>query len=293
MKLITAALTLFTFTTCLSAQSSLIGVFEGASSGKGDNQGAPGVRVLFHQSGQLWRSYNTDCKDEVCLKAITHLFPITTTWTLIQSGKPVAKVTATTPAAFHFYSEIGVQAITNPAAVASLEPRPNPDQPDPPHTILATTLPTLTDPDNWQPANLPPADLTRVLQAFHKAVPHPKNCVATTPVPGYQPWTYPDTAIKLNTSYLSNKGWRLAQLTLGGYLCDGPPDADFLDHWFALSPTGEIHSIGRLMVLVGAADFAHDNRSELLFSNQGDNNGGYKLLYDNFTRSAQAAVTHH
>jgi hypothetical protein len=273
------------------AQRPLIGIFEAASAGKGDGLGQPGVRVLFYQSGHLWRSYNANCKDEACLRTVTHLFPITTTWTLVRSGKPIAKVTADTPQAYHFYSEIGVQAITNPGNVANLEPKIT--QPDPTHTILATTLPTLTDPDNWQPSATFPLDLSRLQQAFRKSFPHPSNCSANQQPPRPQPWNYADTDVTLNAMYLSNKGWRLAQLTLGGYLCDGPPDAAFVDQWFVISPTGEIRHIGRLMHLAGAADFAHNGHSELLFQNQGDNDGGYKLFYDNFTQHSQATVTHH
>jgi hypothetical protein len=297
MKL--SALTLLTLLlsplAAVAQRAPLIGIFESTSAGGGDNQGQPGVRVLFHQSGQQWRSYNADCKDEACLSTITHLFPSVTTWTLVRSGKPIAKVTAHTPAAFHVYSEIGVQAIENPDAVGRLEPRPTPNQPDPPHAILATTLTTLTDPDNWQPTATFPLDLTHVRDSFRRLFPTPRNCTQdTTNSPAsYHNWTYKDADIQLDASYISAKNWRLIQVTLGPYLCDGPPDDAFVDHWFAISPTGEVHHIGRLMHLTGTADFAHQGRSELLFSNQSDNNGGYKLFYDNFTHQTQAVVAHH
>jgi hypothetical protein len=295
MKLAASLLTLLLFLVSgqSRAQSPLIGIFEGASSGKGDGQGQPGVRVLFHYSGRQWRSYNAICNDQACLRTVTHLFPLTTTWTLIQSGKPVAMVTANTPQAYHFYSEIGVQAITNPGSVANLEPHPNANQPAPPHTILATNLSTLTDPDNWQPSATFPLDLTRLQHALRRSFPHPNNCVATGRTTAPRPWTYTDADIHLDAMYLSNKGWRLAQLTLSGYHCDGPPGDAFLDQWFVISPTNEIHHIGRLMHLAGTADFAHDGHSELLFQNHGDNDGGYKIFFDNFTHHAQATVTYH
>jgi hypothetical protein len=271
----------------------LIGIYEGFSSGAGDNQGQPGIRVLFYQSGSQWRSYNAACKDEACLKTISSLFPQTTQWTLIKGGRSIAQVTAHTPAAFRFYSEIGVQAVTTP--IANPEPRPSQDQPDPPHTILATTLPILADPDNWRSSAVFPLDLTHVRQVFRKLFPHPRNCTqisANSPAT-YRDWTYKDTDIALNASYLSARNWRLLQVTLGPYRCDGPPDADFADHWFAISPTGEVRPIGRLMHLAGAGDFGRQGRSELLFSSQDPNEGGYKLFYDNFSRQASAVVTFH
>src|SRR5271170_4097968 len=227
MKPRALTLLLLLSTLTASAQKPLIGIFESTSSGRGDNQGQPGVRVLFYQSGRQWRSYNATCQDEACLKTVVHAFPPVTTWTLIKGGKAVAKVTATTPAAFHFYSEIGVQTITDPGTVGTLEPRPTPDNPNPTHTILATNLSSLTDPDNWQPAAVFPLDLTHVIQAFHKLYPQPKNCKqnTTNSPPNYHNSANSDAQITLDASYLSNKNnWRMLQITLGGYLCDGPPD---------------------------------------------------------------------
>ncbi|MBB5319119.1 hypothetical protein [Tunturibacter empetritectus] len=291
------ALTLLLLLSTLAAaqRAPLIGIFESSALDNGNNQGQPGIRVLFHQSGRLWRSYNALCQDEACLKTIPHVFPPTTAWNLIKDGKPVAMVIANTPAAYRFYSEIGVQAITNPAAVAHLEPRPTPDQPDPPHTILATTLPTLHDPDNWQPAAPFPLDVTHVRQTFHKLYPHPKNCTQTTTnaPSNYHESTITDDQIAPGSSYVSNKNWRILEVTLNGYLCDGPPDDAWINHWFAISPTGQVQHLGRLLRLAGAADFAHEGHSEVLFQIEGGNQAGYTLFYDSFTHQTQAPVTHH
>jgi hypothetical protein len=289
LRLVTLSLLLLT-TASSVAQSPLIGVYEGASSGAGDTLGQPGVRVLFRRSGHDWRSFNADCANETCLKTIGHLFPHTTNWTLVQSGKPVAKVTATTPDAYRFYSEIGVQTIDNPSSVTTLEPRPSPGQPGITHTTLATTFPTLTDPDNWRPFAPVPFDITRTRQAFRKLFPHPTNCDASgKPNRMARPWSYSDDDIHVDGVYQSNKNWRLLEVSLGGYRCDGPPEPAFLNQWFAISPIGDIRHIGHFMHLVGAADFAHNRQSDLLFST-GD---GYRLFYDGFKRQVQTTITHH
>ncbi|MGD0443384.1 MAG: hypothetical protein ABSA39_05555 [Edaphobacter sp.] len=285
---LTLALLFLTLTS--AAQTPLIGIYEGASSGATDNQGQPGVRVLFRQSGRDWRSFNAICQNEDCLKTIGHLFPHATTWNLVQSGQPIAKVTATTPPIYHSNSEIGVQAIDNPASVSNLEPRLNPNSSAPTHTILATTLPTLTDPDNWRHFPPVPFDLTHTQQAFRHLFPHPVNCDNSgRQLPRFD---YTDNDIHIDAAYQSHRNWRLLQVTLSGYRCDGPPEAAFLDQWFAISPSGEVRHIGHLMQFAGAADFAHTGQSELLFSIPG-NNGGYRLFYDDFNRTAQATATHH
>jgi hypothetical protein len=288
MKLPAIALLALLLPLPLQAQrTTLIGIWEPSS---GDSGNTPGVRVLFYQSGRQWRSYNATCKDEACLKTITHVFPPTANWTVVKDGKTQGTLTATTPVTYRLYSEIGMQYATS---VTHLEPHTT-GQPTPPHTTLATTLPSLTDPDNWQPTAPFPLDETRARQDLRKLFPHPPNCDATGKLlPRSHPWTYTDAEIKLNAAYVSNKNWRLIQLTLGGYLCDGPPDPAFYDHWFTLSPTGEIHHLGHLMHLAGAADFANDGRSELLFEILDSNQGGYILFYDNFTQQAHATITHH
>jgi hypothetical protein len=278
-----------------SAQRPLVGIFESNALGDGNTQSQPGVRVLFYQSGRTWRSYNATCPDEACLKTIVHVFPLTTSWTLIKNGKPIAKVSAETPATYHFYSEIGVQAIPNPASVANLEPRPTRGQPDQTHTILATTFSTLPDPDNWQPVAVFPLDLGHVREAFHRLYPHPKNCTQnTTNSPSnYHDSTTSDHHLEPGASYVSNKNWRILQVTLNGYSCDGPPDDAWVDHWFAIAPTGEVHHLGRLMHLAGAGDFAHEGHSQLLFQIEGGNQSGYTLFSDNFTHQVHAPITYH
>jgi hypothetical protein len=290
MKPRSFALALLFLTLTSAGQSPLIGIYEGASSGAGNNMGQPGVRVLFRESGRDWRSFNAICHNETCLKTIGHLFPHATVWNLVQSGRPIAKVTATTPPAYRFYSEIGVQAIDNPASVANLEPRTNLNQPGPPHTIFATTLPSLTDPENWRPFPPVPLDLPHTREAFRRLFPHPINCDASgKPLPRF---TYTDSDLHIDAAYQSNKDWRLLQVTLSGNRCDGPPEAAFLDQWFAISPGGRVHHIGQFMQFSGAGDFAHDGHSALLFSVPG-NSGGYRLFYDNFTHQAHALIVDH
>ena len=229
-----------------------------------------------------------NCHNEACLRTIGHVFPHTTTWTLVKSGKAVAKVTATTPNSYNTYSEIGVQTIDNPASVAALEPRPAPGQPETIHTILATTLPTLSDPDNWRPSPCAsrhpahPPGLSQTLPPSRQLQRVRQTAIAVASL------DYTDDDIYIDALYQSNKDWRLLHVTLGGNRCDGPPEPAFLDHWFVISPGGQVRHIGQSMDLAGAADFAHDGHSALLFSTS----NGYRLFYDHFVGQVLATVTH-
>jgi hypothetical protein len=284
MKPRALALLLF-LTLTAAAQEPLIGVLEAFASGTFYTRNPPGVRVLFYQSGHLWHSYNTTCQDKACLKTITLVFPRTTTWNLIEDGKPAASVIATTPPAYRSESEIGVQVITSPA-VADLELL----QVLSPHIIFATTLKPLPDPDNWHPVSASPLDLTLVREAFRKLYPQLKNCqrLASDPPLNDHDSIPSDEELELGDSYVSNKNWRILQITALGFFCLGASEDAFGDQLFAISPTGQIQHLGQNMDFVGVGDFANDGRSEILFKVKG--RWGYSLFYDNFSQQVLTPV---
>jgi hypothetical protein len=270
---------LLLLTLSASAQEPLIGVLEAFASGTFYTRNPPGVRVLFYQSGHIWHSYNNTCQDKACLKTITLVFPRTTAWNLIEDCKPAASVIATTPPAYHSESEIGVQVITSPA-VADLKLL----QVLSPHIIFATTVEPLHDPDNWHPASASPLDLTLVREAFRKLYPQLKNCqqFASDPPLNDHDSIPSDEQLALRDSYVSNKNWRILQITANGVFCPGAPEDAFDEQSFAISPTGQIQHLDQNMDFVGAGDFANDGRSEILFKVKGQ--WGYTLFYDNFSQ---------
>jgi hypothetical protein len=47
----------------------------------------------------------------------------------------------------------------------------------------------------------------------------------------------------------------LARVLLTPNRCDGPPDDEFMDQWFAITPSEEIKFLGKAMWLVDAGDY--------------------------------------
>ena len=85
----------------------------------------------------------------------------------------------------------------------------------------------------------------------------------------------------------------MVQVRLGEYRCNGPPDDPFLDYWFALSPANDITLLGNGMWLVDAGDYDNDGKSELVFSIDRYNQGGYELFYADFKKHATFEFGYH
>lgn len=80
---------------------------------------------------------------------------------------------------------------------------------------------------------------------------------------------------------------------LDGYRCDGPADAPFVDQWYVIDPEETITFLGQGMQLVDAGDYDNDGRSEVLFSIDGYNRGGYILFYSDFRKRSAFEFSYH
>jgi len=151
--------------------------------------------------------------------------------------------------------------------------------------LAASSHSYFEDPEMWKPSQ-PPSDLVRLLRRqFRRKFPTVSNC-ADPNENAAKAWPYTDDDIKIVKAYSSKKQWTVARLRLEEYKCDGPADDPFIDQWFAISPTKEIEFLDQGMWLVDAGDYDNDGRSELLFSIDRYNRGGYELFYDDFKKKA-------
>jgi len=91
------------------------------------------------------------------------------------------------------------------------------------------------------------------------------------------------------------ENWSLAELHLTGWECDGPQEAGspYIDHWYAVAPTGKIVLLGSGMWLLDAGDYDGDGKSEVLFAIDGYDLGGYRFFYQNFNKSAEYVFAYH
>jgi hypothetical protein len=129
-------------------------------------------------------------------------------------------------------------------------------------------------------------------EEFRKRFPTVSNCTNLLENVA-RVWEYTDKSIRIVKVYSSENHWLLAQLRLETYRCDGPPDDAFIDQWFVISPGNSVKFLDQGMTLVDAGDYDADGKSELVFSIDQDNRGGYQLFYRDFEKHSTFVFSYH
>lgn len=158
--------------------------------------------------------------------------------------------------------------------------------------LIVSSRRQFDDPDGWK-RGAPSGKVETALRSeFRKKFPAVDNCRSPKDEEA-RPWQYSDANIKIPKFYVSKKGWAVAGLELSPYRCDGPEDDAFTQQWFAISPEGRIQFLDDGIWLVDAGDYDSDGKSELIFSIDRYNEGGYVLYYDDFKRHAAVEFHYH
>jgi hypothetical protein len=275
----------------------ILGVLEnlpGAHAGDSDFRA---VRAVFKKSGDEWRAFPplTKSYPEPLTPPVS--YPKAMTWTIAFDGKNLGRITSQAPTQYTFYSSVGLETITSQGPVPTVGKksmdyagfsgmpvyRP----------LVAVSQPNFSDPDQWKPAQLSPELIATARQQFQSKFTKVSNCRNPDEnVP--RPWKYRDEDIHVIKAYSSKDDWSLIELNLTGYACDGPEDDGAFDgQWYVVNSAREPRFLGTNMWLVDAGDYDNSGSSEILFSIDGYNKGGYRLFYRNFTRSAEFEFSYH
>jgi len=158
--------------------------------------------------------------------------------------------------------------------------------------LVAITEPNYSDLEDWKPTQLSTATTAAVRKAFRSRFPKVTNC-SQQDIEHTKPWPYTDSNMVVNKAYSSNRHWLIAEIKLSRSRCDGWADAAFSSQWFVITPERRVRFLGSNMWLVDAGDYDNDGNSELVFSIDDYNRGGYKLFYDDFSRSATFEFGYH
>jgi len=211
-------------------------------------------------------------------------------------GKQVGHVVSRTPQSFDFYSSIGQQTIVGTIAPPTIG-KPSADFAgflgEPVYRpLVAVSEPNYRDPDGWKPTHLSTDTTAAVRKAFRGRFPKVTNC-SQQDIQHGKLWPYTDANVSVSKAYSSNRHWLIAEVLLSGDECDGPPDEAFRSQWFVVTPEQKVLFLGSSMWLVDAGDYDGDGKSELVFSIDGYNLGGYKLFYDDFRQRASFEFGYH
>jgi hypothetical protein len=96
-------------------------------------------------------------------------------------------------------------------------------------------------------------------------------------------------------AYGSKKGWTVARLHLGGAIDCSDTEAGFEidDKWFVVDPKQSGWYLDEGMWLVDAGDYDNDGQSEVIFSIDRENRGGYELFYNDFRKRVTFEFGYH
>jgi hypothetical protein len=280
-----------------AGQNPILGVLEDVPGVYAGESNVRSVRIVFQKNGRDWSAFRSDCPDQTCLKTITSEFPHIVTWNVGFDGRALGQVTGRTPNEFKFYSHVGLQEITSGASIPTIGKRSAEfggfTEASVYRPLIANSQPYLTDPEAWKPSQLPPELIRLFRQQFRRKF--PKLCRSSKDETKLEPFLYRDEDIEVVKTYASSKGWRVARLRLLDAIDCNDVEAGFQidDPWFALDPQGSFHYLGGGMWLVDAGDYDNDGRSELVFSIDRENRGGYELFYDDFKKHVTFQFSYH
>lgn len=280
-----------------SAQSVILGVLE---ENRGHYAGEPNyrdVRAVFEKKGSAWQSFWNDCRNRACLKTVTSSYPSEVKWTIAFDGKNVGQVTSRTPNDFRWYSDVGQQQITSKAPVPTIGAR-SPEfggytEASVYRPLVANSQPYFKDPDTWKPFVVSAALMEVLRKAFRRKF--PKLCRSSeTDHSKLEPLPYRDEDVKLVKAYASRSGWVVARMHLEAIDCeDVEAGFDIDDPWFVVDSSKTVKHLDSGMWLVDAGDYDDDGKSELVFSIDRENEGGYEIYYDDFKRHATFKFNYH
>jgi hypothetical protein len=253
------------------------------------------VRVVFYKEHGAWQAFPSRCPNPQCLQNVLAAYPKRLAWTVAFDGKRIGTVRTKIAEKFDFYSTVGQVPVVSGEVPTVGRPsrefagflgkavfRP----------LVTNSSAFFRDPDGWNRGQLSLTLIARVREQFRRRFPKVSNCVNPEESVA-KSWRYEDTDIKIESAYSSNKRWALARVQLEPYRCDGPSDDAFVDQWFLVMPDSSVRFLGKAMWLVDAGDYDNDGRSELVFSIDDYNRGGYVLFYDDFKKSVTFEFGYH
>ncbi len=276
-----------------SAQDIVVGALEDNLGHYAGDPNFRAVRVIFKWQKAEWVPFPNDCRNRTCLKTATSRYPKEISWTIAFDGKKVGNVTSRTPIDFAWYGSVGQQEISSEGPVPTVGVK-SPElggllyRP-----LIANSKPYFKDPDGWKPSALSPAAAEALQQAFRRKF--PKLCRSSKADQSkLEPYPYRNEEVKIVKSYKSATGWVVARLHLEAIDCnDVEAGFDIDDPWFVTDTKESITYLDSGIWLVDAGDYDNDGKSELVFSINRENEGGYEIYYDDFRKNATFKFNYH
>lgn len=274
-------------------QNIILGVLEDNLGHYAGDPNFRAVRVIFERRGEEWTPFLNNCRNRTCLKTATSHYPRELSWTITFDGRKVGSITSRTPTHFAWYGSVGQQEITGKGPVPTIGAKSQELGGLLYRPLIANSKPYFKDPDAWKPATLSPAATAALQQAFRKKF--PKMCRSSeTDQSKLEPFPYHNEDVKLVKSYGSVSSRIVVRLHLGAIDCNDVEAGDDIDDpWFVMDTDNSVKYLDSGIWLVDAGDYDNDGKSELVFSINRENEGGYEIYYDDFRKHATFKFNYH
>jgi hypothetical protein len=259
------------------------------------------VRVAFQKKGAAWIPLKSDFGTPEALAQAGRYYPASVNWTVVFDGKQIGTITSRNPGPLDAYGDVGTQAITTKATSI---PRINVGASNFCYTggLRARTRPLVLvsranfrDPDDWKPTTLSAAEKRLAIEDFRKRFPSLEQCDEPEQKP-IRMVPYSDDEILFITAYRSKSG----EVIFGQRLdetrskCEFFDDDHFFDYWSLLRTNQKLRLLGTQMTPMDAVDLDNSGKSEWIFqTSRGEDEDGYELFYDDFSRKASFHWTYH
>jgi len=291
----------------LSARESpplYIGVMEDALSE--DHNLSPGmssahVRIAFQKRGEAWVPMKTDFNTPEALSYADREYPRAVKWRVLFSGKQVGAITSKSVGPIQSYGDVGTQTITtNEADIPKIAigasdfgytgftPRTRP--------LLLVSGQNFGDTEAWKRTTLSNDEREAAIKEFRKKIPSLEQCDTPEQETPARMVAYEDDEILFIKAYRSRNGALLFGLKLNDARskCEYFDDEHFFDYWFSQTANQQIRLLGSQMIPIDAADLDGSGHSVWIFhTSRGEDEDGYELFYNDFTKKASFHWTYH
>jgi hypothetical protein len=258
------------------------------------------VRLAFQKQGMEWIPFGSGTQFDMTSARSDPSFPATVNWTVVFDGKQLGNIISTNPEPSNRYADIGVQAITTAAKdiprvrigardfhLADRRERTRP--------LLVVSVPNFHDPEGWKVTSLTVAEKKLAIAKFRNKFPKMEQCDDPETKPIHMV-PYFDDEIVFIKAYRSKSGDVLYGQKLDDTRskCGFFDDEHFFDYWFLSSQHNGIQLLDSQMTPMDAADLDGNGHSEWVFqTSRGEDEDGYELFYDGFTKKASFHWVYH
>jgi hypothetical protein len=159
--------------------------------------------------------------------------------------------------------------------------------------LVVVSEPNYADPDEWK-RKTPSKELAvLVRRAYRHDFPHVYKCDEEHFSEG--DWLFPDSDLRLTSTYGSNKGSFLVEIQLWKPNCYiDKTDDPWANQWFFVGSDKSVRRIGGFLKLLDAGDYDGDGRSEFIFLlSQPEDTDGYVLYTADFEQEVTVSWTYH